>query len=188
MEYTDDDVKKIAESLKNVHVKMCEEDWYIDLILEQVWDDIPEEYRRPSMVPDIRRLIVERIDETRDKFMKDAGLIEDDGKEIIEYIININITDEVSGSVYGVQGGGPGYRNIVDDLEKAAGSVMFYEFRDKKRNGDPNVFSVVIKIYRNEEIIKKHGADNILRDGVIQILRDARYDMARIYNKDREGK
>ncbi len=188
MEYSDEDVKEIAETLKNVHVKMCGEDWYIDLILEQVWDDIPEEYRRPSMVPEIKRLIVERVDETREEFMREIGYIEDDEKEIIEYIININITDEVSGTVYSVQGGGPGYRNIVEDLEKAAGSVSFYEFRDKKRNGDPNVFSVVVKIYRNGEIIKKHGASNILRDGVIQILRDARYDMARIYKKDREDK
>ena len=91
-------------------------------------------------------------------------------------------------TVYKVEGGGPGYRNIVEDLEKAAGSMCFYEFRDKKRNGDANVFSVVIKIYRNGEITNKHGAGNILRDGVIQILRDARYDMARIYNEDRKGK
>lgn len=140
------------------------------------------------MILEIRRLIVERIDETRIGFMKEVGLLMDDEEDIIEYIININITDEVSGTVYKVEGGGPGYRNIVEDLEKAAGSMCFYEFRDKKRNGDANVFSVVIKIYRNGEITNKHGAGNILRDGVIQILRDARYDMARIYNEDRKGK
>ncbi len=188
MEYTDEDVKEITKSLKNVHVKMCEEDWYIDLILEQVWDDIPEEYRRPSMVPEIRRLIIERIDETREGFMRKVGLIENDEEEIIEYILNINITDEVLGTVYSVQGGGPGYRNIVKDLEKAAGSVSFYEFRDKKSNGDANVFSIFIKIYRNDEIINEQGDANILRNDVIQILWDARYDMARMYKKDREGK
>ena len=188
MEYTDEDVREIFELLESTSVKMCDADWYIDYVLERVWDDIPEKYRRPSMVPEIRRLIMERIDETQEEFKKKAGLIEDDEKEIIVYIININIRDEVSGTVYSVQGGGPGYRNIVEDLEKAAGSVSFYEFRDKKRNGDPNVFSVIVKIYRNEEIIGKHGASNILRDGVIQILRDARYDMGRIYNKDREDK
>lgn len=190
MEYTDEDARKILESMENLQVKMCDEDWYVHYILEQIWDDIPEEYRRPSNIPEIRRLIVKRIDETREGFMRNAGLLEDedDEEEIIEYIININITDEVSGTVHCVQGGGPSYRDIVRELEEAAGSVCFYEFRDKKRNGDANVFSIVIKIYRNDEIIDKQGDANILREDVIQILRDARYDMGRIYNKDTKEK
>lgn len=185
MEYTDEDMRKIAESLKNVHVKMCEEDWYIDLILEQVWDDIPEEYRRPSMVPEIRRLIVERIDETREEFMREVGLIEDNEEEIIEYIININIMDEVSGTVYKVEGGGPGYRDIVEDLERAAGSVYFYEYRDKKPNGGINSFKVDIKIYKNGEIVSELESTDALCLSVMDVLRSARYAMAVVHSEDR---
>lgn len=188
MEYTDEDVREIFELLESTSVKMCDADWYIDYVLERVWDDIPEKYRRPSIVPEIRRLIMERIDETQEEFKKKAGLIEDDEKEIIEYIININITDEVSGTVYSVQGGGPGYRNIVEDLEKAAGSLFFYEHRDKKPDDEDNKFKIDIKIYRNEEVIGEWDSPNYTWDYVIEILRNAKYAMARIYNEDRVDK
>ena len=192
MECTDEEIKEIIESVKNTPVKMCEEEWYIDFILEQVWDDIPEKYRRPSNIPVVRAMIRDRIDETREGFMKEVGLIgdedEDDEEEIIDYIINIDITDEVAGTVHGVQGGGPGYRDVVRELEEAAGSVIFYEHRDKGLDGEINTFNVDIKIYKNEDLIGRWGCPGALHMGVIDVLRDARYEMARIYNEDMEEK
>ena len=172
--------ENIREILGKARVKMCEEDWYIDLILEQVWDDLPEKVKRPSNIPDIRRLIVERINETREDFMKEVGLIEDekDEEEIIEYIINIDITDDVSGTVYKVQGGGPGYRDVVEDLERAAGSVFFYEYRDNNPNGGINAFKVDIKIYKNGEVVSELESTDALCMGVVDVLRSARYAMA----------
>ena len=182
--------ENIREILEKARVKMCEEDWYIDLILEQIWDDLPEKVKRPLNIPEIRRLIVERIDETREGFMREVGLIEDedDEEEIIEYIINIDITDEVAGTVYSVQGGGPSYRDVVRELEEAAGSLVFYEHRHEKPEGGINYFSVKMEIYRNEKMIKEINHPNCRYKNAIQILRVTRYFMADIYNKDREEK
>jgi len=184
MGYIDENIREILEKAR---VKMCEEDWYIDLILEQIWDDLPEKVKRPSNIPDIRRLIVERINETREDFMKEVGLIEDE-EEIIEYIVNIDITDDVSGTVYNVQGGGPGYRDIVEDLERAAGSVFFYEYRDKKPNGGINSFKVDIKIYKNGEIVSELESTDALSLGVMDVLKSARYAMAVVHSENKVQK
>lgn len=190
MECTDEDAEKISELLKNLHTMISDEDWYVDYILEQVWDDIPEKYRRPSSIPMIRRLIMERIDETREEFMKEVGLVEDeeDEEEIIEYIVNIDITDDVSGTVYKVQGGGPGYRDVVEDLERAAGSVFFYEYRDKKPNGGTNPFKVDIKIYKNGEVVSELESTDALCLGVMDVLRSVRYAMAVVHSENRVQK
>lgn len=188
MGLTKEDEEKIIEVLKRNQIKICDEDWYIDYIMEDIWYHIPVDARRPSLVPTIKGLIMDRISEVRDEFMKSIGLIEDEDEEGIEYIINIDILDEVAGTVYSVLGGGPGYRDIVNDLEMAAGAVMFYEYRDKMPGKDPNPFTITIKIYRNGEIMNQWSSPGALYMGVVDILRDARYDMARIYNEDRKEK
>lgn len=196
MELTDEDRKKIIEILNQSTLHACDADWYIDHILERIWDEIPVETKRPTVVLEIREMIVDKITEIKDKIKdelkKQLGLTKDENdEEVIEYILNFDITDDVSGTVLSVLGGGPTYRGVVEELERAAGSVMFYEHRDRMPNGKTNFFNLKIEIFKNDELVMRTTSpltDNIDADTVFEVLRGFRYDMARIRMQEEDQK
>lgn len=173
-----------------IAVEMCDDDWYIDYLLDIFWTELPEVSRLPSTVGILRRLIMEKIQERKDEYMIKVGLIEDESEPQDRYVMTLLIGDGVAGTVFDVHGGGPDYRKIVNILEEAAGSVMFYEYREKKQNGENNLFGVTLTIWDQnlqflKQIIEHARLKDVTYEKVIDFLRETRYFMAKV-NRSKE--
>ena len=169
-----------------VEIGMCNDDWYIDYLLDVFWVELPEDIKLPGTVDILRGLIMEKIQEQKNKYMIELGLIEDESKPREDYVMTLLIGDEVSGTVFDVHGGGPDYRSIVGILEEAAGSLMFYEHREKKQNGEDNPFTVSLVIWDQnlqfeERIIERTKLECVTYEKVIDLLRKTRYFMAKVH-------
>lgn len=173
-------------------VEMCDDDWYIDYLLGMFWTELPEVSRLPSTVGILRGLIMEKIQERKDEYMIKVGLVEDESEPCEEYVMTLLIGDEVAGTVFDVHGGGPDYRKIVEILEEAAGSVMFYEYREKKQNGEDNLFGVTLTIWDQnlqfeKQNIKHTKLKDVTYEKVIDLLRETRYFMAKVNRAKEEN-
>ena len=167
-------------------VEMCDDDWYIDYLLDMFWTELPEVSRLPSTVGILRGLIMEKIQERKDEYMIKVGLVEDESEPQDRYVMTLLIGDDVAGTVFDVHGGGPDYRKIVEILEEAAGSVMFYEYREKKQNGEDNLFGVTLTIWDQnlqfeKQNIKHTKLKDVTYEKVIDLLRETRYFMAKVH-------
>ena len=173
-------------------VEMCDDDWYIDYLLDMFWTELPEVSRLPSTVGILRGLIMEKIQERKDEYMIKVGLVEDESEPQDRYVMTLLIGDEVAGTVFDVHGGGPDYRKIVEILEEAAGSVMFYEYREKKQNGEDNLFGVTLTIWDQnlqfeKQNIKHTKLKDVTYEKVIDLLRETRYFMAKVNRAKEEN-
>jgi len=173
-------------------VEMCDDDWYIDYLLDMFWTELPEVSRLPSTVGILRGLIMEKIQERKDEYMIKVGLVEDESEPCEDYVMTLLIGDEVAGTVFDVHGGGPDYRKIVEILEEAAGSVMFYEYREKKQNGEDNLFGVTLTIWDQnlqfeKQNIKHTKLKDVTYEKVIDLLRETRYFMAKVNRAKEEN-
>lgn len=184
-------IRVVFESVfDGLDIEICDENWYVEYLVDVCWDELPEDLKKPSTIPVLNMLILDRIHDVKESCMRKIGILEDHDEDRIDYILNIDITDNILGTIFAVTGGGPGYRDVVSNLEMAAGSVMFYENRDSELvGGETNSFDVHVEICRsNGEVIQKWDLHNGLYLAVVDLLGDARHEMANIYREDLKRK